>query len=80
MPEHQVGSAGTDAVARGALAGGLDQRRMSGEPEIVVAAKRDVVNTIHAHAGALRGLQQTPASSQPSRVEVRQFCRECLLE
>ena len=80
VAQYQVGCAGADAVARRALARGLDQPRMGGEPEIVVAAECDIVTAVHRDARALRRPQHAARTPEAALLDLRKFDCERLLE
>src|SRR3954471_20211034 len=54
VTENQVGRSGADAVGARAITGRGNQAWISRKPEIIVAAKRHIVMTIHGYSRALR--------------------------
>ena len=70
MPADERGGAGTDAVALGAAACCLDERRMMREAQIVVAAEREVAAALDGEVRPVRAFHHAAAPSEPGTREL----------
>ena len=73
MPADQMRGAAADAPGLGAGAGGFDQGRVIGQPEIVVAAKADQRLAVNHGVRAARRAQRALAALETVALQCRQF-------
>ena len=64
--------------AAGGLLGGFDQGWVLAQAEVVIAAKRQHVPTIHAQVGALCGLHRAANAQQFGTVQRAEFLRKAV--
>jgi hypothetical protein len=64
VPEYQVRRTRADTVQSSAFSRSLDELRVRGEPQIIVAAESDVFATVHLDMRALRCLEYSAAAAQ----------------
>ena len=70
MPADRARSAGADAVALGASAGRLDERRMMREAQIIVAAESKVAAPLDDEVRPVSAFHHAPAAAEPGAREL----------
>ena len=73
---HQRRGAGANAVSTRAVAGGLHQCRMAGQPKVVVAAKTQHALPVDLQVSAFVGQHHRPLATQMQVVQRVEACRK----
>ena len=76
VPENEMRGTGTDAVQPSTFLHGRHELGVRGEPEVIIAAERDVFAPVDGHTGPLRCLEHAAPAQQTRRIERRKLSRQ----